>query len=536
MAVTEKTHAVTDAELSSSSRTPSSHGDTSPQQTVLITAGNNNDQPSQPAQPANGIPFVWKLGAVLLVSAIRFGSSWSAGITGAMKTTIKKELKINNSQFSLLEASEDFMVLNLILWSGLVTDRIGGASAIMYGNIIFTIGSILVAAATQVRSFQFMIGGRVILAIGDIATQIAQYKVFSSWFPPNNGFASTLAFELALGKIGGFAGKSSANIIAKNTGNFAWVFWVAVFMNLFTNFATAGFYWFSKVARARFGNNVDPSTGEQLTEKNKRFEIKKALQLPWIFWTVLAFSLFQTSAAIVFTQNATELAEQRFNVDSITAGWYTSLVQYAGFFLVPCIGVFVDVLGNRLTLMTICAIGMVASMSLVAFATTPSGTAAAFAIYAVASSFGPTIIIDSIRTSMWHQSVFGSAYSLKIAMNNATNIIVRIVTGAIQDRDHNSYANVVIVYMALTVAALAVAVTLLSSSFCLSQNLRHLQWTRKQRRAEGASWNERRKSFEEGAQGEKNRRVSLICLGLLGLLMGGGWAAFLWGAVNGKTE
>jgi hypothetical protein len=60
-----------------------------------------------------------------------------------------------------------------------------------------------------------MIGGRIILALGDIATQIAQYKMFSSWFPPSNGFASTLGFELAIGKIGGFVGKSTANIIAK---------------------------------------------------------------------------------------------------------------------------------------------------------------------------------------------------------------------------------------------------------------------------------------------------------------------------------
>lgn len=72
---------------------------------------------------------------------------------------------------------------------------------IIYGNVIYTIGSILVATATTVRSFNFMIGGRVILALGDIATQIAQYKMFSSWFPPSNGFASTLGFELAVGKV-----------------------------------------------------------------------------------------------------------------------------------------------------------------------------------------------------------------------------------------------------------------------------------------------------------------------------------------------
>lgn len=85
----------------------------------------------------------------------------------------------------------------------------------LYGNAIYTVGSILIAAAAQVRSFRFMIAGRVIAALGDIATQVAQYKIFSSWFPPSNGFASTLGLELGIGKIGAFVGKSSANVIAK---------------------------------------------------------------------------------------------------------------------------------------------------------------------------------------------------------------------------------------------------------------------------------------------------------------------------------
>lgn len=41
---------------------------------------------------------------------------------------MEKELHINNAQYSVLEASEDFMKTALILVSGLVTDRIGGAS------------------------------------------------------------------------------------------------------------------------------------------------------------------------------------------------------------------------------------------------------------------------------------------------------------------------------------------------------------------------------------------------------------------------
>lgn len=73
------------------------------------------------------VPLSWKLASIVLVTAIGFGSQWSSGVTSAMKSTIKKELHINNTQFSLLEASEDFMVTALMLVSGIVTDRIGGA-------------------------------------------------------------------------------------------------------------------------------------------------------------------------------------------------------------------------------------------------------------------------------------------------------------------------------------------------------------------------------------------------------------------------
>lgn len=238
----------------------------------------------------------------------------------------------------------------------------------LYGNAIYSIGSILVAAAAQTRSYKFMVGGRVVRALGDIATQVAQYKVFSSWFAPGNGFASTLGFELGIGKIGAFAGKSSANIISTRIG-FAWVFWVAVFMNIFTNVMTGVFYWFTKVANRKFHGVKDPSTGQILKEKSKKFEIRKVVELPWAFWCIQAFSLFETSTAIVYLQNATEIAEQRFNVSSITAGWYSATSQYAGkfllicemvsgekrklirsgFFIVPLLGAFLDLFGQRIS-------------------------------------------------------------------------------------------------------------------------------------------------------------------------------------------
>ncbi|KAJ5395998.1 uncharacterized protein N7487_010301 [Penicillium crustosum] len=480
-------------------------------------------------------PLAAKLIAVALISCISFGSHWSSGVTGAMKSTIKKQMHIDNVQFSLLEASENFMATVLLLISGVVTDRVGGAQMIVYGNIVYTIGSILVAAAATVRSFDFMIGGRVILALGDIATQIAQYKMFSSWFPPSSGFASTLGFELAIGKIGGFVGKATANVIAKKTGNFAWVFWTSVFMNLFTNFASAGFWFFNVYCNRHFEGRRDKATKEQLTEKNKKFEFRKIFELPWMFWAVMGFSIFQTSAATVFSQNATELAERRFNVDSIKAGWYSSLSQYAGFFLVPCLGVFIDVLGNRASVLFVCGLGMLLSMVLINFATSTAGTGAAFGIYAIAVSLGPTSVIDSIRTSLWHQSVFGSAYALKVTMNNAMSIIVRIITGALQDADDNSYRRVVQVYLVLAAGSLVVGAAILIGSF-LTDNLAPLQWTRHKRLTSGAAIIERIREHNLVTMQQRTRKISIICFGALILLTVGSWVAYIWGAVTGHNS
>ncbi|OJJ44472.1 hypothetical protein ASPZODRAFT_71678 [Penicilliopsis zonata CBS 506.65] len=474
------------------------------------------------------VPWSMKILSVLLVSLIGFGSHWSSGVTGAMKTSLKKELHINNAEYAVLTASENFIKTTLILVTGMVTDRLGGASTMLWGNLIYSAGSILIAAATTVRNYRFMIFGVVVQSLGDVATQVAQYKVFSSWFPPSHGFASTLGFELGLGKIGSFVGQATANVIADKTGDFSWVYWTAVFMNLFTNVATAVFWWFTRWCNNRFRITHDPATGEKLTENNDKFEVSKMLRLPWPFWMVCLFSLFQTSTASIFSSNSTELAEQRFAISAVTAGWYSAISRYMGFFLVPLIGLFIDLLGQRLSIMCLTGLGMLLSMCLAAWGPTVAGTAASFGVYAVASSMGPTVIIDSIRTSMWYQEVFGTGYAMKIAINNSMSIIVDIVAGVIQDADNDSYDRVTILYVVLAAASTVVGGIMLAMGF-FDEMIGRLQWSRKKRVANGDRINELKEQFETDGRAEWNRKLSLSAFAAVILLVLGAWAAYFWG-------
>lgn len=404
----------------------------------------------------------------------------------------------------------------------------------LWGNAVFSLGAILVAAATTVRSYKFMIGGAVIQALGDVATQVAQYKIFSSWFPPSSGFASTLAFELGIGKIGSFVGKATANVIAQNLGDFSWAYWMAVFMNLFTNVATLFFWWFTRWCEKRYAGTKDPATGEKLTENNKKFEIGKMLSLPWSFWMVCLFSLFQTSTASVFASNSTELAEQRFKISAVKAGWYASMSQYLGFFFVPLIGVFVDMFGQRLTLMLVCGCGMLLSMCLVAWGPSVSGTAASFGIFAVATSFGPTVIIDSIRTSMWYQEVFGSGYAIKIAINNSMTIIVGVISGVIQDRNDNSYDEVTVLYATMAAGSVVVGSIILALGFA-SDVMGHLQWSRKKRVENGHVIVAKKEEAESEGRAEWSRKLGMVNFGAVVVLILGAWVAYFWGLATKNT-
>ncbi|KAK7523681.1 hypothetical protein IWZ03DRAFT_410528 [Phyllosticta citriasiana] len=212
-------------------------------------------------------------------------------------------------------------------------------------------------------------------------------------------------------------------------------------------------------------------------------------------------------------------SDQKFNISAVKAEWYSATVQYLGFFRVPLLGIFIDVFGDRLTIICICGTGMLLSMALCVWGPSVSGAAASFGIYAVAFTLGSTVIIDGIRTSICCQDVF-SAYGIKIAVNNSINIIIRLVTGVVQDHDNDSYDHVVILYITLAAGSLVVAWAIVIGSF-FSIDLRRLQWTRKQRLTRGDVIKEQRITFETGEAGQRNKIISMSCFFFVLALMVG---------------
>jgi hypothetical protein len=145
------------------------------------------------------------------------------------------------------------------------------------------------------------------------------------------------------------------------------------------------------------------------------------------------------------------------------------------------------------------------------------------------------------------------------------NIIVRIITGVLQDASptSNPYKKVTPVYVCLSVLSFTVSIFMVLifffSKFSTSpfiQNLYvdigRLQWTRKQRVANGDLIKSRKRVVglgddesvdgeHEGSDQERRERTimarfSIVAFGVLILLVIGSWVAYFWGVATGNNS
>lgn len=114
------------------------------------------------------------------------------------------------------------------------------------------------------------------------------------------------------------------------------------------------------------------------------------------------------------------------------------------------------------------------------------------------------------------------------------NVIVRIITGALQDADNDSYRRAVRVYLFQAASSVVVGLVLFIGA-AFTGSLALLQWTRKYRLAKGGAIISEMKERSLVTNVKRNKRISLGCFSLLILLITGSWAAYIYGAVTGHN-
>lgn len=261
----------------------------------------------------------------------------------------------------------------------------------------------------QTRTYGLMLLGAGTLALGNSANSTARYRLFSAWFPPNHGFALTLGLELAAAKLGMLVSKALANVIAEDAGDLAWAFWVATLADFCVLLLGVASLFFVRACRRKYSVLADPSTGERLVERTGRFEPRRIAELPWTFWCIVVYHVFQTTTLLTFAQNLTEITEKRFDVSSKTAGWVSGVVIGGNFPLIPLVGGFIDKAGHRLSVMASLGLSMAMAMAIMRWDSSRVATGVSLGFVSLAIC--PTLLVayDGVRSSLWHQELYGTA-------------------------------------------------------------------------------------------------------------------------------
>lgn len=106
-----------------------------------------------------------------------------------------------------------------------------------------------------------------------------------------------------------FTGQSTANIIAKHLGSYAWALWISSAIALFSFSCAVTVFFLDRYLRARY-NVTDQTNGLRHTGnvKRGRFDIRAIRHLPVSFWLVVLFAIFENAGVQSFVSISTYVA------------------------------------------------------------------------------------------------------------------------------------------------------------------------------------------------------------------------------------
>ncbi|KAJ7653771.1 MFS general substrate transporter [Mycena rosella] len=415
------------------------------------------------------LPLGWKLTIIILTCLCTFGNHWSNGLIVAQKTTIIKTLDINNSEFATLVAVTNLVNTFLCVALGFGIDKWGGPLLSVYLTIFHLAGSAIEAGSVtgSLRSYPVLILGKVVAAVGDGSLDNAQHRIFSTYFAPGKGFASSIGIIWSIANLAQYTGQTTANVITQNLGSFSWSLWISAVISLFSSICAIGVFFLDRYLRRTY-NITDQTSGKRHVGASKTggFKLDAIRHMPATFWFIVLFAIFENAGVQSFVSISTQFAQQRLKKGAVVGGWVASMYLLLPIGLTPFIGIFVDLFGHRVTLLFMSGLTFLISMLLLKLSHTVPTFVAAYVMYALSQSITPAPQVEIIRSVLPDPQYFATAFAIKKSVVQASIVIITTAAGKLQDLSPtNSLDPAVTLWLSYAAASVAVSGGLLLVSY-----------------------------------------------------------------------
>ncbi|KAJ1978620.1 hypothetical protein H4R33_005930 [Dimargaris cristalligena] len=472
------------------------------------------------------------LGATLMLSA---GSHFVSNSLNSLKSTLKVELAITNTQYGVLSGTISLVNTILPFFCGVIMDMFGPGWGAFGSCFAIVLGNFITIIGTYTGKFALLVVGRVIFGFGSSTIVTTQETMLSHWFR-GKGLALSIGVQIMVSKLFGWLASATVVEVAERTGFYGNAFWVGEGIALFSLLMVAVYalmmwklnrleqkqrevaekgglvYTAAPVMYGGHGQEQDqqqehekadhsPSANNGLTvmsesgaggsskpspgkgrggssskKKISWRQLYYMVYFPNIYWLLPLNEFIMGAVWTPFLGIAAEYVKKRWHETNAMAAWKSSISLAIPIVVSPLMGLCIDRYGLRGHMVISSALLLLLSMILLGW--THVSPEAGLTLFSLSLTLGPVALTSAVALYLPMNMVGTGIGLIKCGLNFGI-IIVDVLIGRLQDFDNDAYDRVMVMMLVLACISVLTSLAFTFGDYYLEGGLQSVGYYRR---------------------------------------------------------
>ncbi|MBN2347443.1 MAG: MFS transporter [Bacteroidales bacterium] len=341
---------------------------------------------------------------LFVVSLAMFGNYYLYDSIAPVADLLTSQLGFSAKNIGQLYSFYSYAAIVALIFGGIFIDRFGTSISIILFGTICSLAGVMTMISPDIR---VMIVGRTLLGIGAEPLIVAITVAIAKWFKGKE-IAFAMGINLFIARAGSFFADRSPSILKNFFVDWQQPLKIAAIIGILCFLASVVYYFQEKYGKKKYelskAGETDKLSFKGLITYNKSYWLIVALCFTF-YSTVFPFRSF----AIIYFQDFHHLERS-------AAGNLLSFLPIAAMFATPLIGLLVDVIGKRASLMSLGAIMIMPVFLLMTYSSL--NLHISISLLGVAFSLIPAIMWPAVAFVI-EEKKLGKAYALMTLLQQA---------------------------------------------------------------------------------------------------------------------
>ncbi len=356
---------------------------------------------------------------LLFLSIAMFGNYYVFDSIALVADQLKSGLGFSDFDIGQLYSAYSLAAIIVLVFGGVLVDKWGTKKSAVVFAIICTISGFLVAFSSNLY---LMLAGRFLLGIGSEPLIVAITVAIAKWFKGKE-LSFAMGINLLVARSGTVAVDNSPSVFpGLYSGGYSGPLFLAAIIGILSFAGILIYYILESSGERKFklsgGGAVDKLNLKDFFKYNKSF------------WYITLLCVTFYSGIFPFRSFAVKFFMESHNISRESAGWMISMLPLSAMIATPLIGLLVDFIGKRATLMMVGSILLMPVYLLMAYSSITLYVPVI--MMGVAFSLIPAVMWPAVAYIV-KENRLGSGYALMTLIQQIGMMIFPVLIGATND-------------------------------------------------------------------------------------------------------